>query len=301
MKRILTLLLLLSFTVALAEADETNSAIAVNALGQSLQQYYEGKTQDSYSLPVQSSAPYIPANLKPDKGALSSAVIGRDERETISQTAVYPYSAIGYMSCHADCGCHWTGSCFMVGAKSAVTAAHCMVCTTHGNTLDRLEIFFGFQPSGKSLYHYTKGTVYWYGTDFMQQDGSYQYTWDNSLWDYAYIKLEEDVGSRTGWFGISSTVASGYSNKSTQSYWVTGYRDGVMKSARSQLELYDPLMFRYDADTEPGNSGCPVYSSDYYAVGINVSTATWDEDVYNCARRFTGDLIRDMEADGMFL
>ncbi len=301
MKRILILLLLLGLITTHAETGANDGARAVNALGQSLQQYYEGQAQAASPLPVPGSAPYIPESLSPSGGALSSAVIGLDERETISQTAVYPYSAIGYMSCHADCGCHWTGSCFMVGAKCAVTAAHCMVCTTHGNTLDRLEIFFGFQPSGKSLCHYTKGTVYWYGTDFMQQDGSYQYTWENSLWDYAYIRLEEDVGSRTGWFGISSQVASGVSNKSEQSYWVTGYRDGIMKSARAQLELYDPLMFRYDADTEPGNSGCPVYSSDYYAVGINVSTASWDEDVFNCARRFTGDLIREMEADGMFL
>ena len=113
MKRILILLLLLGLITAHTETGANDCARAVNALGQSLQQYYEGQAQAASPLPLPGSAPYIPESLSPSGGALSSAVIGLDERETISQTAVYPYSAIGYMSCHADCGCHWTGSCFI--------------------------------------------------------------------------------------------------------------------------------------------------------------------------------------------
>ena len=68
---------------------------------------------------------YIPQELE-------KTVFGRDDRVDIYASA-YPYSAIANMVVKAQCGCSWSGTGFMISNNHMLTAAHCLVCTTHGN------------------------------------------------------------------------------------------------------------------------------------------------------------------------
>ncbi len=77
---------------------------------------------------------------------------------------------------------------------------------------------------------------------------------------------------------------------------MTGYRDGVMKNGSGRLLDYNSNNFTYDADTEPGNSGGPVfYDGGATAIGINITGG----DYSNGASRITNDMVHDIEDLGL--
>ncbi len=286
MKRIAAWLLAALLVCGVAWAEEAGEALP--AMESSLEEWYE--THEAETEEVESTQPFVPEGM--DK-----VIIGADDRVTINNTSVYPYSTIGYMFVHATCGCDWSCTCFMVGPSGAMTAAHCLVCSEHGGTADRLDIYFGYVSSKNYLYHYTNGTTYWYGTSFKNEDGTYSYSINHQRWDYAYIKLQERVGDYTGWLGTRAALDS-----DADSYFeLAGYKDNQLKSDWGRLtKLSDNPEYRFGitADALPGNSGSPVFDSDYYALCIWTSyNETRGE---NYVRRITGDLLGEMRRNGIF-
>lgn len=224
-------------------------------------------------------APYSPEGME-------KAVFGKDDRTTIHQPGVYPYSAIAYLNVKGKCGCGWTGSGFMVGKSSMATAAHCLICHEHNAWAAEITMFFGYRSNKNYTYCYTGGTTYWCGSNPFAT-GSYI-----SEDDYAYLKLEQPVGDHVGWFGVRHADASQHG----QTFTVAGYRNGVLKSSSGRVDVCSDKLLSYQTDTEPGYSGCPVFDSEYYAVAINVS----HDNSNNYARRFTANVVTDMHRNGMF-
>ena len=225
------------------------------------------------------SEPYIPDDLE-------KTIFGSDDRTTIKKTSQYPYSAIAYLKVKAKCGCNWTGSGFMVSKYGMLTAAHCLVCKEHNQWVDKMTAYFGYRSSKNYTYRYKDKFTYWYGTN-PYSTGRY-----DSLNDYAYLKLNKNVAKKVGAFGIryASSAPDG------QYFNVAGYRDGKLKTVNGRVSVYSNLLFKHNLDTEPGNSGGPVFDNDYYAVGINVSESA----SANYAHRITADMGREMHQNGLF-
>lgn len=221
-------------------------------------------------------APYIPEDLE-------KTVFGADDRTTINQTGKYPYSAIAYLIVKGKCGCEWTGSGFLIGKSAMATAAHCLICKEHGDTPSGITMYFGYKSNKNYAYRYNGGATFWYGANPFV-DG--RYIADD---DYAYLKLEKPVGEKMGTFGIR------YPQDGAR-YTLTGYRHGVLKTSSGAIERSTEKLLFYKTDTEPGNSGCPLYDSEYYAVAINVGY----NDTYNFARRFTTDVVSEMYDHDLF-
>lgn len=306
MKRFISVLmiLLLLFPMVLAYADteevgfvrevaddeEEVVGVASPAMDMSLEEYY----QENETLPpelledLELDGPFVPEGI-PIADPDDKAIIGTDDRIKVKNNKEYPYSAIGYMMVHASCGCNWTGTAFMVSKRCAMTAAHCLVCVEHGGKADHIDFYFGYRKGGY-VYHYKKGTQYWYGTDFGGGGHTYGAYTD---WDYAYLIFESKVGNKTGWFGLSAPadpeLNAGY-------YEVCGYRNGDMRKDYTGVAAYNQYQFSHWADTKGGYSGCPVFDEDYYVVGINIC----ETPSTNYARRITGSLISEMRANGAF-
>lgn len=223
------------------------------------------------------SAPFIPDSL--DK-----SVFGSDDRTTISKTGQYPYSAIAYIEFRGKCGCDWTGSGFMISKNAMATAGHCLVCKEHNQWVDYMTMYFGYKNAKNYTYRYADPTTYWRNSSY--QNGNYPTTED-----YAYIKLEKNVGDKVGWFGVRHSTAPSY-----ETFSVSGYRHGVLKTSYGTITQEGDKLYKYTIDTEPGYSGCPVYDSEYYAVGINIC----HDSSANYARRFTSNLVSEMYSDGIF-
>ena len=291
MIRLIALLLGLVLIFGGLSAARAEEDAAVPAMGMSMEEYYgedESRAVPDPTVAPTPLAPYAPENLE-------KTVFDTDDRVTISNPAAYPYSAIGNMYVHKSCGCNTQCTCFMVGPSGVMTASHCVVCSTHGGLADQIEIYFGYRSEKNYLYHYTGGTRYWYGTSFKRADGTYSFG-DFSKWDYAYIKLNERVGDYTGWLG---TYEADTSEIYSHVYEVAGYRDGLLKTNWGGMEKQSgssmEYQYRHKADTEPGNSGGPVFA-DNYAMGIISSHS----DSYNYVRMITWDLLSEMTDNGIF-
>ncbi|MBR1821392.1 MAG: trypsin-like peptidase domain-containing protein [Clostridia bacterium] len=284
LRKIIALLLCAALlcAVALAEADAPGNAMP--AEDQPLKNRVAERVDEAAADTPIENAPYVP-------DALDRVVVGADDRVTVSNPNYYPYSAIAYMIVHARCGCDWSGSGFMVSPKGLVTASHCLVCTTHHQTADQITLYFGYSSNRNYFYKYDGPTTYWYGDDFTSNGY-------DSEWDYGYVLLNERVGDRTGWFGVS--VQNDY-DIASKYLTVAGYRDGVLKYDYDFVDIVNANLIRYTADTQPGNSGGPVFfygDNDIFATAINVSESISEQ--RNYARRINSALFYDMQANGLF-
>lgn len=284
MKRIfaaLLALMLLALTPALADVGGTATPADKSLLEASQM------VRSPEALPEVSMTPFAPDSL--DK-----AIIGTDDRITISNTGVYPYSAIAYLEVTGSCGCNWTATGFMVSRDCLMTGAHCVFCGDHNQGASNFIMYFGYKSNKNYMLKYTDETNYWYGTN-VYENGEF-----NTDWDFAFIKLRQPVGDKTGWFGLS---VQDDAQLRGASFEVAGYRDGLLKTSRAgTTSIRSQYNITYDNDTLSGNSGCPVFTDDYYAVAINVAHVTNSNDVglYNIGRRITQDLVNEMTRLGMF-
>lgn len=217
---------------------------------------------------------YIPENL------YDRAVIGSDNRVVITDTSVYPFSCIAYMKVHMRCGCSSTSTGFMVGPKTLLTASHCLVCTDHHQSADRIDFYFGYKNDNYYFLKYSEPTQYWYGTDFPNG-----YTREAEQWDYGLVQMNWNVGDQTGWFGIASLSDE---DLSEYGYNLAGYRNGVLKADYGWVSNLTEYNFDHNADTESGYSGCPLFDIEYYATGINIASAY--DNSHNIARRINKEL-----------
>ncbi len=217
------------------------------------------------------AAPYIPENME-------KTIFGNDDRITVSSPSTFPYSAIAYMKMKYKCNCRSTGTGFVAGTKNTVfTAAHCVVCSEHGEWAEEITFYFGYKNDRNYLYKYNGKWYAYAGNTFANKS----YTIDG---DYAVIRLYSDVGDKTGSFGVrwnpsDSMLTSAYA-------YVAGYRDGVLRYDQGFLSSGGQNHIHYTLDTLPGNSGGPVFTGDYYAIGINIA----QNNAYNIAYRINNDV-----------
>lgn len=225
---------------------------------------------------------YAPENV--DK-----VIIGKDDRVTVSQTSEYPYSAIANMKVVGECGDTWECSGFMVGKNCMLTAAHCMICPEHRKWAKNVIFYFGYKSNSNYLYKYTGGWVACAGTSFP----NYKYDKEAMFEDWCYVMFDQNIGDKTGWFGMQfckDSEIDGYS------YIAAGYRDNKLKYCWGNTYVGNDQVFAFDADDVPGNSGGPVFSGDGYAIGIIAAES--EESQINFGRRITKNLWKWMQEDG---
>ena len=226
----------------------------------------------------QASAPVIVAGYVPegretvdfdgDEGAIEvfedGYVFGEDERQLIYDTAQYPYSAIAYMEAEYKCGCSSTGTGFLVSNNKLMTAAHCVVCSEHREWADRIDFYFGYRDDWHYEYHYDGRWYAFVGSTF--PDGY------STKDDWAVVKLYDDVGNTTGWFGFMYNMAD--RDITAKLLRLAGYRNGTLKTDSGYADTGSQNLLKYKMDMEPGNSGAPVYFLDGdtpYAAAINIA------------------------------
>lgn len=256
----LIICLALSFCIADGAREESNEGEVI--LIDDLDEF----STDESSTSEQELTPFMPEGI--DK-----AIIGKDDRYTVNPAA-YPFSAISYMRVKGWCGCGWTGSGFMVGRNKLLTAAHCLVCTKHSSWAKEITFYFGYRNEKNYSYRYSGAWKAWAGNLF----GNRSYTVVN---DFGCVTLNESVGEKTGWFGVRF-----YGSKTdmrNRLLHVAGYRDGILRNADGFGAERDGDFWRYTIDMLPGNSGCPVFESDNYAIGINIAEVKNDKNapLYN--------------------
>ena len=235
--------------------------------------------QDSVSGALDTE-PFVPkdvdiADLGIGEESGEDAIFGSDNRITVNQPSVYPYSTIAYMKVIGRCGDCWTGTGFMVGRDRLLTAAHVLVCSEHNAWAKNIDFYFGYKSDSDCRYHYRGKWTAWAGNVFKD----HKYSIAN---DFGCVKLYQNVGDKVGWLGSywsqnSSFLESNYMQ-------VSGYRSGILRYDVGLVTVYDSSHLVYTIDTVCGNSGGPIFTSKYYAVGINIA----HNSRFNIGHRLTG-------------
>ena len=212
----------------------------------------------------------IPGSIVPTEphapAELEKAVIGADNRVTVSNTSQWPYSTIALMDVTAECGCTWYSSGFLVSDTGLfLTAAHCLICTDHSCWADNIIFNFGYKSRKNVYYKYTGAWQAYVGNLFSDKE----YTTNK---DYAVVKIDRRVPRKVG--SLGAYWADSDSDLRNRYAYVAGYRDGKLRYDSGFLNILDDDHISFQMDEVSGNSGGPIYTSDGYAIGIIIAETT---------------------------
>ncbi|OPD49282.1 trypsin-like serine peptidase [Bacillus thuringiensis] len=175
-------------------------------------------------------------------------VWGNDTRTRVTETTAEPNRAIVQLYGVANNEYICTGA--MVGPKTLVTAAHCVIDGTRTMTVS----------PGKNE---TKNP---YGiANIRQVHISPDYvTGRSSNDDWAVINIDKELGNKTGWFNYNTGLPSG-------DIAVTGYPidkgGSQMWTGKGRIQRTSGNTVYHDVDTNGGQSGAPIYHNNViYAI-----------------------------------
>lgn len=207
--------------------------------------------------------------------ALSRKIIGTDDRYTVKNPHVYPYTAICLIEAFDGGKCVQTGTGFLVAPNIVATAAH--VLYYNGALVDSVKCHFGSNGPTCSTCYYDvtasrRSFNIYPGYEIDVAAGNHA-----SINDAASINLGQlDLSNICGYLGLKSS----YGSMLGKNVRISGYprpaaNDGKTKRSIGQVTSWTTTRMEYNNDTLPGDSGAPIYTKDstgtYIAVGINTS------------------------------
>ena len=192
------------------------------------------------------------------------------------------------------------GTGFMVYKDLMLTAGHCMYNST--GYVKEMRIYV--KQSGSSL-----NSTYYYPASWVMSQ-AYIDNPNDANYDWCVVKLQNELGPQTGWFGYGvansekAVTVSGYPDNPNdanydwcvvklqnelgpQTGWfgygvansekavtVSGYPDNAehrfnQYAASGTMTVSSDTRVSHNCDTEGGESGAPIYDSNYIAWGIH--------------------------------
>ncbi len=197
------------------------------------------------------------------------AIIGDDERETISDTTVSPYKGIGFLSCTKD-GANKRGTCAAFAKNAAITAAHVVWDSDNEEVATNIKISFGRNGDNYPYGTITTKPVKIIVPEEYKENGSTDY-------DYAIILYSEDITISSFRFGYSKNVTTstnvnvtGYPKDTSTAEGDEATDNSFMQWTHSGIVTkVNTSTIRYTIDTTGGQSGAPVYTDEYKIVAVH--------------------------------
>lgn len=207
----------------------------------------------------------------------------KDNRVLVADTTKFPFSAIVKLIVTFPDGTKAEGSGALIGPNKVLTADHVVYNEDFGGDAKKIEVLPGYNNNYTSC----KRT---YVASF--KHGAHQGCHKGAKCDVAVLTTKESLGCNTGWFGFKRFEAG-----DLDAVYIAGYpgdlSDGermyFVKTNANHLEndgFHNILSYR--DWTYGGMSGGPIFTSDYYIVGIHTNgSSTANYGVGICSELFT--------------
>ncbi len=217
---------------------------------------------------------------------VQESVIDEDNRIRITNTTTYPWNCLCALRITAIDGRRWIGTGWLAGARTVITAGHCVFIHDHGGWAESIEVI----PACDGSYR-PYGSCITFSSNFSSIAGWVERR--NDFSDYGAITLPENYsyGNQLGFLNyidldesllenLTCTV-SGYPADKTPllSQWSDQWR----------VEAITDRTINYNIDTAGGQSGAPVWfvnSGKPYVIGIHTTGSI----AGNSAVRITGPI-----------
>ena len=210
-------------------------------------------------------------------------VIGTDNRKRVTNPqGSFPYRAICRIVSYWDRDNDGkidskvgVGTGFLEGPSAVVTAGHCIYDAEKKMWCKYAEVTFAQNGPKSAPYGVVKSTTIHTSVAWTESGDANQ--------DWAVVEIEKAIGNRTGWFGKMWTSGS---LNDTQ-IRLTGYPGDIatkledkndnsvqhkgtyMWTSTGKITASLAARLKYNADSEGGMSGCPVYNTSNQVLAIH--------------------------------
>ncbi len=227
------------------------------------------------------------------------SIIGDDNRTRVTDTSAFPYSAIARVEAIDDAGqLAEVCSGALVGPDAVLTAGHCLWNPESGAWAKHIRVVPGKDGTSEPF-----GAAF--ATDWWVPDG-FIATGGNADFDWGLIRLPDDrLGRAARWFAMSvlddDALAAGGFAPAIAGYPADEPEGTMWVAATSGFASIEPFTLWYDIDTEAGESGAAIWSSNPAApsfgrvVGIHTRGATGSP-ALNSGSRVDQQLVDDLLA-----
>ena len=173
-----------------------------------------------------------------------------DNRSRILTTSTYPFCTHAHLIITFPDGAQFIGSATMIGRHHAITCGHCVYSKANGGWARSIQFNAG-QNDG-TLPFGTAWVTRFFSFTGWTNDG-------NRDWDCALLILNQDLGDRTGWLGLTNKNDSTLKSSNVN---VTGYpgdKGGQqMWGATANVVGVTTHLLTYNVYTNGGQSGSGV-------------------------------------------
>jgi V8-like Glu-specific endopeptidase len=181
-------------------------------------------------------------------------VIGVDERVRVFETDLRPWRMVCALKIRGGLGSA-IGTGWLVGAKTVLTAGHCVNHPMIGGWAASIEVVPGQNGADRPFGSVRSTSFHSVNRWIEDRDPDF---------DYGVIHLAEDLGAQLGWFGLKVADADELTNALVN---VSGYPGDRGAGAeqyhhRNRVVQVTGRRVFYEVDTAAGQSGAPVWTYD---------------------------------------
>ncbi|MEC2709698.1 serine protease [Bacillus thuringiensis] len=181
-------------------------------------------------------------------------VCEKDERLKVTDTKKFPWRAVCELIITTADGRKGSGTGWLVGPRTVITAGHCVFDTDTEKWHKSIEVIPA-RDHTKEPFNRVTSTIFWSVKGWIEHA--------NNKYDYGAIILDNDIGNTTGYFGFRSDLDSVINNQSITNVGYPGDKDNDDSSTQwtmsGKIDVLSDKKIRYMIDTFGGHSGGPVW------------------------------------------